>query len=311
MTTPRLSLAVTVFLVASSLARPGMLADAGQDPGQFRASARTVPVYVTVTGSDGRLVPDLGRDDFEIYDEGVRQELTVFSNDVQPIAIVLMLDRSGSVQANFALVQQAAEAFVRELLPEDLARIGSFAQRVQVDPPEFTGDQDELVQILKTELQPAGPTPLWNAVAVGMTALLRQPARRVVLVFTDGADAPMNPRPANASLSQLIQRAREEDVMVYGVGLQGGGGRGRTRGGDPDAGLEELAGESGGGYFALRSARNLEATFARVAAELHHQYALGFTPQKLDGKVHDIEVRVTRDGMTPRSRKSYLAPRSR
>jgi Ca-activated chloride channel family protein len=307
-------LAVTAVLVASSLARPGARADVGQDSGQFRASTRTVPVYVTVTGSDGRLVPDLGRDDFEVYDEGVRQELTVFSNDVQPIAIVLMLDRSGSVQANFALVQQAAEAFVRELLPEDLARIGSFAQRVQVDPPEFSGDQDELIQILKTELQPAGPTPLWNAVAVGMTALLRQPARRVVLVFTDGADAPMNPRPANASLSQLIQRAREEDVMVYGVGLQGGGGRGgrgRTRGGDPDAGLEELAGESGGGYFALRSARNLEATFARVAAELHHQYALGFTPQKLDGKVHDIEVRVTKAGMTPRSRRSYLAPRSR
>jgi Ca-activated chloride channel family protein len=285
---------------------------------QFRSTARTVPVYVTVTGPDGRLVPDLTQDDFEVYDGGELQEITVFSNDVQPINVVLMLDRSGSVVANFRLVQLGAEEFVIRLLPEDQARIGSFSYRIQVDPREFTSDQQELLAILRNELQEAGPTPLWNAVDVAMTALLHQEGRRVVLVFTDGADAPARRGGTNISRNDVLERAREEDVMVYGIGLTGRGpGGGGRRGGrsrttqEPDEGLIELAAESGGGYFAIRSADNLAETFARVAEELHHQYSIGFTPAKLDGKTHDLEVRLKQDGMTARARQSYVAPKSR
>jgi len=283
--------------------------------GQFRSTVRNVPVYVTVLGPDGRLVTDLTQDDFEVHDEGVRQEVTVFSNDIQPITVVMMLDRSGSVASNFRLVQDAAAAFVDRLLPEDKARIGSFSNRVQVDPREFTSDKDEMRTILATELQEAGATPLWNAVDVAMTALLHQEGRRVVLVFTDGRDMPPTLRATNISESSVKKRAREEDVMVYGIGLTGmagaRGGRGRMRMTEPDEGLEELAAESGGGYFAIHGTENLGETFARVADELHRQYLLGFVPQKLDGKTHDLEVRVLREGMTARARRSYVAPKSR
>jgi VWFA-related protein len=195
---------------------------------------------------------------------------------------------------------------------------------VQLDPPEFTSDRDQLRMILMTELQPPGPTPLWNAVSVGMTALAHQQARRVVLVFTDGYDSPTVDRQTNATLSELMHRSRQEDVMVYGVGLMTdpGANAGRrgppwaARGGrppsgsrGPDEGLKRLSDESGGGYFALDSSSDLDATFARVADELHHQYALGFTPQRLDGKVHDIEVRVLAPGLTVQARKSYVAPK--
>ncbi len=287
---------------------------------QFRSTVRTVPVFVTVLGPDGRLVTDLTRDDFEIRDEGVQQDVTVFSSDIQPITVVLMLDRSGSVAADFRLVELAAAEFVERLLPEDRARIGSFSYRVQVDPREFTSDKAELLAILDNELQEAGATPLWNSVDVAMTALLRQEGRRVVLVFTDGHDMPATLRATNISESQVKQRAREEDVMVYGIGLTGRGpagglstgrGRGRMQPQEPDEGLIELAAESGGGYFAIRSATNLGETFARVADELHQQYLLGFVPAKLDGKVHRLEVTVLRDGMTARARQSYLAPRQR
>lgn len=287
---------------------------------QFRSTVRTVPVFVTVLGPDGRLVTDLTRDDFEIRDEGVLQDVTVFSSDIQPITVVMMLDRSGSVAADFRLVELAAAEFVERLLPEDRARIGSFSYRVQVDPREFTSDKTELVAILENELQEAGATPLWNAVDVAMTALLRQEGRRVVLVFTDGHDLPPTLRATNITESQVKQRAREEDVMVYGIGLTGrspAGGlsgrrsRGRMQPQEPDEGLIELAAESGGGYFAIRSATNLGETFARVADELHQQYLLGFVPAKLDGKVHRLEVTVLRDGMTARARQSYLAPRQR
>jgi VWFA-related protein len=232
---------------------------------------------------------------------------------------------------NFRLVQQAAEQFVMRLLPADKARIGSFSYRVQVDPRTFTNSQEELLQILRKELQDPGPTPLWNAVAVGMTGLLHQEGRRVVLVFTDGADNPGNKRPTNISLKDLMERARQEDVMVYAVGLVGrvpmGGGMGRGGGGfggygpppgsggqrgmgreqKPDEGLAKIAAESGGGYFELESTDDLGATFARVADELHRQYAMGFSPEKLDGKTHKLEVRVKRSGMTARARRSYVA----
>src|SRR3954471_8162021 len=161
-------------------------------PPTFSGVNRTVAVYATVTDANGRLVPDLARDRFTVDDNGKRQELTIFANDVQPITAVMMLDRSSSMRGNFSLVEQAAEAFVQAMGPADKARIGSFSDRIQVDPRDFTSDHGELLRILRVELQFEGPTPLWNAVNVGITALLHQQGRRVILVFTDGMDSPMN-----------------------------------------------------------------------------------------------------------------------
>ena len=197
----------------------------------FSAGNRTVAVYATVTDTAGRLVPDLARDQFQVDDNGKRQALTVFANEIQPITVVMLLDRSGSMRANFDLVEKAAEQFVEVMAPADKARIGSFANRIQVDPPDFTADHDALVKILRTELQPEGPTPLWNAINVGITDLLHQEGRRVVLVFTDGVDAPMNFSNANSSLKDVMKRAEEENVMVYAIGLAGSGFRGGQGGG--------------------------------------------------------------------------------
>jgi VWFA-related protein len=323
------SVASVLFLVLAATL-------AAQEP-TFRGANRTVAVYATVTAADGRLVPDLARAAFSILDNGKRQDLTLFANDVQPITVVMLLDRSGSMKANFTLVQQAAEHFVDVMLPADRARIGSFSNRIQIDPRDFTSDHEELRRILRTELQEEGPTPLWNAINVGITALLHQQGRRVVLVFTDGMDAPFNPMSQNNSLKDVLKRAEEEDVMVYAIGLagsdprgfgyggyprggfgRGGFGRGGFGGGGfggrhpyaadkPDEGLPKIAAATGGGYFELTSTNDLGATFAKVADELHHQYALGFTPQKLDGKMHSLDVRLEGSGGTVRARKSYLA----
>ena len=322
----------------------------------FSAGNRTVAVYATVTDAGGRLVPDLGRDQFQIDDNGKRQELTLFANEVQPITVVMLLDRSTSMHRNFELVEKAAEEFVGVMLPADKARIGSFSDRIQVDPRDFTSDHDELVRILRTELQEDGPTPLWNAVNVGITALLHQQGRRVVLVFTDGVDEPMNFSNNNSSLKDVMKRAEEENVMVYAIGLAGssgrqygggpgggfggpggrggrggrggfggrGGGRGgfggggsggggyRSASGKPDEGLPKIATATGGGYFELTSTDDLASTFTRVADELHHQYALGFTPTTLDGKMHALAVHLAQPNLSARARKSYLAttPRS-
>ena len=298
---------------------------AAQQQPAFRSGASTVAVYATVTDSAGRLVPDLTRDDFEVYDNGKRQAITLFESGQQPITVVMMLDRSGSMIGNFRLVRAAAEQFVTRLQPGDKARIGSFADRIQVDPREFTSSQRDLIEILRTQLQEAGATPLWNAINVGITGLLHQDGRRVVLVFTDGVDRPMNSASSNVSLKDAMKRAQQEDVMVYAIGLagrssfgrrpRGGGGlRGGNRGGNrrqemdrPDPGLAKIAADTGGGYFELTSANDLGATFERVADELHRQYALAFTPEKLDGKTHKIEVKLRDRFLTARTRKSYIA----
>ena len=288
----------------------------------IRSGARTVAVYSTVTDKDGRLVPDLERDAFEIYDNGKIQATTVFSSELQPITVVMMLDRSGSMRGNFRLVEAAAEAFVRRLRPDDKARIGSFAARIQVDPEDFTSDQEQLLRILRSELQPEGPTPLWNAVNVAITSLLPQQGRRVVLIFTDGEDNPMNFKFNNQSVMDVMDRAQRENVMVYAIGLESrgmpGGGRGGFGGGGlggmtqrPDPGLPKIAEETGGGYFELTRAEDLASTFARVADELHRQYALGFEPMKLDGKSHKLEVKVKQPGARARARRSYVAAREK
>ena len=292
-----------------------------QEP-KFRSGANTVAVFATVTDAQGRLVPDLKQDDFEVRDNGKPQPITVFSSESQPITVVLMIDRSGSQRGNFRLTEAAAEQFVRRMLPDDKARIGSFAQKVKIDPETFTSNQEELVRIIRTELQEVGPTPLWNAVTDAITALVGQDGRRVVLVFTDGGDNPMNFRLNNQSVMDVMRRAQRENVMVYAVGLQvndprgrlpqggfgGGGFGGGGFGGDrPDPGLPMIAAETGGGYFELTRSDELGPTFARVADELHRQYALGFEPSKLDGKTHKLELRVNKPGMKVRARKNYVA----
>ena len=229
-----------------------------------------------------------------------------------------MLDRSGSMRGNFGLVVSAAEAFVRRLEPGDKARIGSFAERVKIDPEHFTGDQEEMIRILRSGLQPPGPTPLWNAVDEAIASLREQEGRRVVLVFSDGADAPMNLRFNNRSIMDVMRRAQQENVMVYAVGLQTtllqsrSGGRGGLSGGGltsqrPDPGLSMIAEDTGGGYFEMNRAENLQSTFAAVANELHHQYALGFEPPKLDDRMHKVEVKIGKPGMKARARKEYFA----
>lgn len=274
----------------------------------FRASVRTVPVYATVTDADGRLVPDLLQEHFEIYDNGTPQTITNFTSDVQPITVVVMLDTSGSMTLNLEFLKLAAEQFVIRLLPDDRARVGSFSAKILLSSP-FTGDRDELIRVLHEDIQFGNPTRLWDAVDFSMSAFSEEPGRRVVLVFTDGDDTDSQ----LVGKGDVIDRAQAEGFMVYGIGLQSeyrNGPRGRLIRTRPDRGLKQLAEETGGGYFELTRAEDLGSTFTRVADELHRQYVLGFTPEELDGEIHELEVKVKIRGMEARARKSYVADTS-
>jgi VWFA-related protein len=209
---PAFVLLVSVFGAAA------VLAQGTPSVPQFRSATHVVPVYATVTDAQGRLVSNLTRDDFQLFDNGSPQAITTFSAGRQPISVVLMLDRSGSVADRFPLIEAAAERFVEQLAPDDRARIGSFSERVEIAPDEFTSNQDALKEIIRHGLQNIGPTPLWNATAAAMTALSGETGRRVVLIFTDGHDAPLDDA-RNVSLEAIRRRAQTEEVMIYGVGL--------------------------------------------------------------------------------------------
>lgn len=309
---------VTVFVALLAL-RP-----AAQQP--FRGRTDLVSVYATVTDRAGRLIPDLTAADFDVRDDGRSQPLQFFSNDIQPITIVVMLDRSGSMADNFSLVQDAAEQFIRKLNPEDKARIGSFSREIRINPLEFTNKPDELNRLLREGLQDVGPSPVWTAVDRSITALLHQNGRRVVLLFTDGHDDP-GPGQVVTELKDVVRRATYDEVMIYSIGLanrddflssfslhsvigqaqMGRPGKKNDKVVKPNPGLRRLAELSGGGYFELEWGQDLGATFARVADELHRQYWLAFRPKKLNGKVHTLEVRLKRRDLIVRARKSYFA----
>jgi Ca-activated chloride channel family protein len=304
-----------LLLLAAALAMVPWAVDGRQVPGPqalaqepqtqaptFRAGTKIVPVYTTVTDSNGRLVPGLSREDFEVFDNDARQEIGVFSSEVQPITVVVMLDTSGSMTANIELVKAGAEQFFLRLLPKDRGQVGAFNDKIQI-LSGVTGDRDELVAALR-DVDFGYPTRLWDAVEAGLDSLRGLEGRRVVLVFTDGADTS-----SKIGFGTLLEQARTEEVMVYGIGLAGeepgpGGRPMRTR---PDRSLRKLADETGGGYFELDQRDQLTSTFTRVSEELHSQYVIGFSPQARDGKTHKLEVRVKRPGMKARARKSYVA----
>jgi len=293
---------VTALIVAASVT-----AASQQQPPIFRAGTLTVPLFLTVTDATGRLIPDLAKEDFEILDNNKPQAVTLFVNDLQFIKVVVMLDESGSMVNNIARVKDGAEQFLLRLLPDDRARIGSFEDKIILSP-EFTNNRNELVRFLKEELQYGNGTRLWDAVDRSMSALSELDGRRVVLVFTDGGDDPGPGK--HVSYSTVLKRAQAEGYMVYAIGFHRKcrcGPECRMIETDPDPSLKKIAAESGGGYFELKEGADLASTFTRVAQELHSQYVIGFTPETMDGKLHAVQVRVKRPGMTARTRKSYVA----
>jgi Ca-activated chloride channel family protein len=272
--------------IAVLLALCGGISTSAQQP-TFRTGTRTVALYATVTDSQKRLVPDLTRSDFEIYDNDKPQVIELFLNEVQPITVIVMLDTSASMTGNLKLLEQAAEQFLIRMLPADKGMVGAFNDKIEFFPATFTSDRDVLIRSLG-ELDFGNPTRLFDAIAASMDRLDQVDGRRVVLVFTDGEDTG-----SNSDSGDVLEQARREEVMIYAIGLRSdyfnGSRQVRSK---PDSGLKRLAEETGGGYFELDSTSDLAPTFTRVAQELHSQYVLGFTPALLDGKVHRIHYSV-------------------
>src|SRR5499427_2384923 len=268
----------------------------------FKTGTQVVSIFATVTDSQKRLVSDLTQDDFSVFDNEKPQPLVYFDNSIHPINVVVMLDTSGSMTLTIDLLKQAAEQFVIRLLPEDKARIGAFNDKIQINA-KWSNNRDQLVTDIK-DLDYGNGTRLWDAVGAALDELKPVDGRRVILVFTDGDDTESR----SMNLTRVIDRARNDEVMIYAIGLESDYFNGQTRvRSKPDSGLRKVADETGGGYFELKKTSELAPTFTKVAQELHSQYVIGFTPTQLDNRVHKLAVKMKQPGMTARARRSYLA----
>jgi len=311
---------ITICLfVALSAVAVNSAQEQGQPP-VIRAATELVRAFVTVTDRDGRLVTTLRQHDFEVRDEGKPQPIALFDASPRAVRLVVLLDVSGSMENNLPILRQGTTELVKHLRSDDLARIGTFGEDVVISPT-FTRDARELLAALPAEIDANAPTPLWRAMerAIESFGGDEGDARRVVLVLSDGADSGVMLKGKFVTQGDVINGARRQDVMVYGVGMRPravrsigtgiDGLRGALMAGEPDPGLARVAEDSGGGYTEVRLGDNLGLAFAQVAEELHSQYLIGFEPPKRDGKVHDIEIRVKQAGMKPRARKNYVAPK--
>lgn len=267
----------------------------------FRSGTDVVSLFVTVADAQRRLVPNLVKEDFEVLDNDKAQPIVYFDNSVQPITVIVMLDTSGSMTGSISLLKAAAEQFVLRLLPEDRARVGAFNDKIEISS-RFTNNRDQLVTEIGN-LDFGNGTRLWDAAALAIDELKEVEGRRVVLVFTDGDDTESRTRQGT-----VMDRARAEEVMVYAIGLESNYFNGqRMVKSRPDGGLRKIADETGGGYFELEKTADLAPTFTRVAQELHSQYVMGFTPARIDARVHKLAVRMKQPGLTARARRSYVA----
>jgi Ca-activated chloride channel family protein len=288
----------------------------------FRSTGRVVPVYTTVTDDSGQLVLDLTQEDFEIRDNGKPVEITQFSMKLAPMTGTILIDGSQSIVRDFDLLIGAADAFIVRMMPGDRVRIGSFADDVRLGPAP-TDDRDELIRFLRNpfSLRMGIRTRLWDAIDLAIESLPPAESRRVVLVLTDGQDTFSVKRQPD-----VISRAMRNDVMVYAIRVppstfepkdQDDANRAKLRaayiGTDKipprpsDGLLNEVVSDTGGGFFEIDQLSELNSIATQIALELHSQYVLGFTPEKLDNKVHKIEVRVKKHGFNARARRSYLA----
>jgi Ca-activated chloride channel family protein len=297
---------------------------AGEDD-VVRVSTSLVTVPVSVTDRQGRFVPDLAREQFKLFEDGVEQDIAFFEPADKPFTVALLLDTSESTRFKLRDIQSAAIAFLDQLRPEDRVTVITFDKLVHV-LSEPTSDREHLrAAILRA--QPGGSTSVYDAVEMAARERLRKiSGRKAIVLFTDGVDTSSR----GATYASSLHDAEELDALVYVIRYDTYSDAARTTTGASSGGqagvlvtakgellsvaynragiyLNLLADKTGGRLFYADTPDNLSRTFARVAAELREQYSLGYYPKRpadSTGERH-IRVRVSAKDLAVRARKSY------
>jgi Ca-activated chloride channel family protein len=301
-------LTLVPFLAAAQAPPPR----ASPRPPTFEVGIEVINLNVSITDARNRYVTDLLQKNFAVFEDGVRQELMLFSHENLPISLALLIDCSASMDEKLKVAQDAAVGFVKTLAPQDLAQVVQFNDRRTV-LQDFTADHGLLeAAIRRTEA--GGPTALHNALYVSLKELDKQKSgrelrRRAIVLLSDGEDT--------ASLvtdDQVMDLARKSEIAIYSISLRPDRAQDRNRLAFSQAThlLTALSQDTGGQVHFPNSLSELDTVYARVAEELRTQYTLGYVSsnKRRDGKWRRIVVRIPeRDDLQVRHKIGYYAPR--
>jgi Ca-activated chloride channel family protein len=268
----------------------------------FRARTDAVTVTVTVTDSTGRIITGLTKDDFEVFEDGIQEDITQFTDARVPVSLGVVLDSSDSMRGEaMADARGALDRFVGELLDEeDEAFVATFNHIPRSVTP-WRKPPSMLVHAL-AGTKPTGATAIYDAVVAFAPQFERRSnVRAAMVVISDGADTA-----SDRTLQQARDVLRRSDAFVYAIGIDAPDARASTRV-NPEA-LREITGPSGGYTEVVRHAADLPAATARIADELNKQYTFAYVSSRPpDDTWRTIRVRVTSGDYLARSRRMYFA----
>jgi len=285
---------------------------AGRQSPSFKAGVDLVSLNVTVGDGASRYVTDLEQQDFQVYEDGVLQEVTFFNKTNLPIALGLLLDTSASMETKLPIAQEAAIGFAKKLRAQDLAEVIDFDSRVTI-LQTFTNKAPELeAAIHKTSA--GGSTSMYNAIYIALKDLKKIVAtnvdeirRQAIVVLSDGEDTS-----SLLPFEEVLDLAKRSETAIYAIGLRSNElGTSSNKGfKEAEFVLRQLSQETGGRVFFPTAASELPGIYSQISDELSSQYTVGYTSRntKRDGAWRRVVVRVDRSNAVPRTKQGYFAP---
>lgn len=309
-----------ILLISTSIAgqNPAPSAPAGQAGNQddvVRVETNLVTIPATVMDRDGRYVIDLRKEDFQIFEDGMEQEVAFFAPVEQPFTILFLLDTSPSMTYRMEDLARAANAFVNQLRPDDQLIAASFCENVRVlseatSVREVRGNQN-------LRLRTCPNTKLYDAVDYALKRMKRVRGRKAIVLFSDGYGSGIF-----STARGNLHDAEEQDALIYTIQFD-------TLPAEPpryvnredyfrrieeiNGYMRDLAQKTGGRHYRVENISDLERTFGMVAEELRRQYSLGYYPMRRleSGQRRQIRVNVRLPNLVVRARDSYLVEPSR
>ena len=292
----------TIPFLLAILCLNAVVVMAQDDDDVVRVNSDLVVLNITVTDKSGQYVKGLKASDFKVYEDGVEVQpkmISSFSLQESPYAAVVLLDSSGSMEARFSLARSAAIRFLDCLRPEDVAAVYKFDSKVE-RVQEFSGGRD--LAPMAYAIRAKGMTTLNDAVVEAAKTLADRPEpRKAIVILSDGMDTF-----SKASAEKAVESALGVGATIYGVDMSSLEIAGTTRR-QSAASLKSFAEKTGGRFIETPGGPALRDAFTGIANELGQQYTLTYRPpnKNRDGKWRKLEVKVSREDLTVRTRKGY------
>ena len=296
------------------LAAAGTAACAGavlvaQQP-SFRTGVELVSLNVTVMEAT-RYVTDLGQQDFNVFEDGIKQDITFFNKTNLPVALALLLDTSASMDTKLPTAQEAAVGFARRLRAQDLGEVIDFDSKASL-LQNFTSSGQELETAIR-RTSAGGSTAMYNAIYIALKDLKKVVAKNVeeirrqaIIVLSDGEDTS-----SLLSFEEVLDLAKRSETAIYSIGLRDNetGGASKTFK-EAEFVLRQFSQQTGGRAFFPNHLADLNAVYGQISDELSSQYTVGYTSKnpKRDGAWRRVVVQTTRAGTATRTKQGYFGP---